>query len=324
MARFITLAALAALSLVSCHRQGGYIMQPESDRRAVGAIERLQIGPLPCKTRGFACDQEAIYVADKCGNISRLDPVSGSRQIAIPASDLGPTSEIAVDDRHLAVLAKDRQTIRILTKDGQPVSTFNHQGDTGLSSVALWGDKVAAATFYDETLVYIYSLDGSLLQRLIDNASFQPDFSPRTPSFTSLGIAGGSLLLFDLFDFKLYIIDEDFAVTEIQKETHPQYVSHVPPTPEPVTGETRAIMFSGTQFGLSIAADGDTFLALMVSRDGSGAKEIAFNQLDEEPWSGGISLAGSDAILGTSICTIGSTVYILERKANHVYLAPLP
>jgi hypothetical protein len=72
-------------------------------------------------------------------------------------------------------------------------------------------------------------------------------------------------------------------------------------------------------YGLSVASAGESMLVLMVSRDGSGAKEITYGGIRAGKWKDAINLAGTGAELSTAICTAGNRVYLLDRDSNHVY-----
>jgi hypothetical protein len=278
---------------------------------------------LPCETRGFACDQQALFVLDQCGTIMRLDPGSDEQKMVGRHSDIGSTLDIAVTDSHFAVLANGRREIHLFARDGKLVTSFKHEGAARAIDIALWNDTIAVAQFYDEHLIHLYSFDGTLKQLLISNPRYREGYAPRFPTFASLKATPNALYLFDQYDFKLYVIERSGNITTIEKEQHPYLASYRWPEQRAVPEDDRNTSYHGTFFAMSIDVAGDTFMALMVARDGSGGTEIAYGPVLSEQWAGELGLAGSAASAGTAICSLGDSVFILDRKAGHVLSAKL-
>ena len=142
-------------------------------------IRTLTPPDMACDVRMMAGDGEALYFLDTCDAILRWVPESGeARAIELEGAPHG-LLRLAVGTNRIAVLVGETQEIRVYDASGAFLKRFAYLGESQVKEIAVLGEYVAATTWYDDHLLFMFDDPAAQPRRLIENPQYWPEASPR-------------------------------------------------------------------------------------------------------------------------------------------------
>lgn len=271
-------------------------------------------------------DSQNLYLLDACGFMTRWDPINGDSETVELTNVPADPQRIEVSHGRVAVLSHAGQKISVFDAKGRLERVYVYPGETRVTDIAFNGKEVAATTWYDECLLFVFSDPDVQPVRCIANPLYWPDASPRYRSEADVHADGSLFVVVDRLNFAVHVVDPTTAeVDTFIKERHPA----VPPfeKPDRKWAGSNGDHYTGVLGATSSAAkDGSVFLVMLDRRINLGSPmgdyylEIGQSQYGEKEWRTLVALEDRFRFKGVHFPTVlGETIYLLMPSEGVIH-----
>ena len=318
--RGLSVVILASATLLLSHSSDSWA---EDVNTAKYGLSDIALPALPCEIQTMAAQGSDLLLLDVCGTLVRWRLSTDEIGLILLEEEPKEFFEIAAHETGFAVLGDDRRTIYVYDLNGRFLRRHEYDGDSYLCRMAFLGEAIVASTYFDEHLLWVFSDDVSEATRLIENARYHPDLTPRFASHLDVETHAKGVVALDLLDFRLFFITPDLTVKTVHKVSHPLFLKHEQQeqTPlRPAEAET-VVQYKGKAYAFGIAVLGDQVTAVMPSRALEREWELAATDLLASEWTRTVTLGGERYGSAQRLTALGDRVVLLNEREGVVHVA---
>lgn len=266
-------------------------VQAEKSQPASAGVSALARAALPgphewkCPLAGGAADGDSLLVVSECCEAMLLSGRS-NQVTAVPlAGSPGRCASVDMADGIILVLEEDRRHARLHTLQGDLTRRVGLSTSVPVSRCRLWSGLVACTVGLGDDGVLLFSYQGQLVRRVRKPVGDKGDGGAARVFNVDLVRDGERLLVFDLWDYKLYEVGTGPSLMLLsEKQPHPYFVDKQARRAAAKHQDAPGtLLFDGC--ALSATAERGRVVILHIARDWTGDQEIAVGPVDSLLWS---------------------------------------